>query len=132
MTSTILPKPEVYLLNCDIDIENFISSNLSEIYSIKWGMIGSDMDGFNNYGDAYAVVINRDGLSQEYWDQYIDFRYGQKQDTNWLILLDEDHYELPLDKHLHRAKSDLEVFNILAELYKLVGWVSVFRVTQQT
>lgn len=126
MTSAILPTPKIYFLNCDFDLEDFIKLNLSEIYSINSGHDHVELDRFSGYGDAYAVVINRDGLSQEYWEQYVDFRYQQKQDTNWLILLDEDHYELPLDKHLHRAKNDQEVLNILSELYKLVGWVSDF------
>lgn len=126
MTSTLSTKPEIYFLNCDFDLEDFIKLNLSEIYSVNWGSTCTDFDDFPDYTDAFAVVINRDGLSPEYWDHYIDYRYGQKQDTNWLILLDEDHYELPLDKHLRRAKSDQEVLNILSELYKLVGWVSGF------
>lgn len=118
MTSTLSTKPEIYFLNCDFDLEDFIKLNLSEIYSVNWGSTCTDYDDFPDYTDAFAVVINRDGLSQEYWDQYIDFRYGQKQDTNWLILLDEEHYELPLDKHLRRTKSDQEVLGILSELYK--------------
>lgn len=118
MISAISPKPEVCFLNCDDDMVEFIRLNLSDIYSINTGYDHSEEERFSGYGEAYAVVINRDGLSQEYWEQYVDFRYQQKQDTNWLILLDEDHYELPLDRHLQRAKSDQDLLNILSELYK--------------
>ena len=103
-------RPDLFLFWCDIDLESFLSLNLSEYY--RFNFLHKSPSWF-----SYVIVADRDVISPDEWSEFIDFRYSQKHETGWLILLDDEHYELPLDKHVCRAKTRHEVLGILFELY---------------
>lgn len=103
-------RPDLFLLHCDIELDSFLSLNLSYYY--RFNILHTSPSWF-----SYVIVADRDVISTDEWSEFIDFRYSQKHETGWLILLDEEHYELPLDKHVYRAKTHHEVLGILFELY---------------
>lgn len=102
-------KPDIYFFGCSEVLTHFIRQNLPDYY-----IFAVDADPLPWY--SYVVVADRTRISSEEWNEFIDFRYGIGLDTNWLILLDEEHYELPLDKHFYRARSPHEVLGMLVEL----------------
>lgn len=107
-------KPDVFLFGCSEALIHFIRQNPPDCYRFA-----GDGDPLPWY--SYVVIADRSRISSEEWSEFIDFRYGFGNDTNWLILLDEEHYELPLDKHFYRARSPHEVLGMLVELYNNRG-----------
>lgn len=103
-------KPDIYFFGCSEALIHFIRQTLPDCYRFA-----GDGDPLPWY--SCVVVADRTRISSEEWSEFIDFRYGFGSETNWLILLDEEHYELPLDKRYSRLSTSQEVLGKLVELY---------------
>ena len=102
-------KPDIYFFGCSDAFIFFIRQNLPDYY--RFTMMRDLLPWY-----SYIVVADRSRISVEEWNKFIDFRYGFGIDTNWLILLDDEHYELALDKHFYRASGPHEALGMLVEL----------------
>lgn len=101
----------VCLLYCPPDFYDFLKEKTRDLYIFN---LGND-DAYHWFDDI--IIADREKASVEEWQRFLEIRFVQGRNAGWLILLDEQPYELLRDTRLCRAKTKEEVLNLLLELY---------------